>query len=182
MPPWVLVFPFCEQDPNPQEDPFSGKTLTLGLSKKLDRWCRSSLSGALKRTQTALNVLFPKARAEVLRVLFASPPKQRYVRELRAATGLALSTVQHELRKLRLIGVVTTWSNGYHRFYSPNLSHPLVPNLIEVVAISAGSKIDRSILEQSTRHRARRQSRPVRRSLPPSRPPSWGIFRPRRKT
>ena len=50
-----------------------------------------------------LEVLFPKVRAELLRLIFCNPPKQRYVRELMNMSGLALHTVQDELRKLKTV-------------------------------------------------------------------------------
>ena len=68
---------------------------------------------------TILEVLFPKVRAEILRALFGGSRERRYVRELMRETGLALCTVQDELRKLSGIGLVTSYSNGYHRFYAP---------------------------------------------------------------
>jgi hypothetical protein len=40
-------------------------------------------------------------------------------------SGLALHTVQEELRKLSAVGLITSWSNGYHRFYRGNRDHPL---------------------------------------------------------
>jgi hypothetical protein len=52
------------------------------------------VSGAtLKSESTILNVLFPRVRAEILRLLFATPKEQRYVRELMTMSGLALCTI-----------------------------------------------------------------------------------------
>jgi predicted transcriptional regulator len=80
-----------------------------------------------------LDVLFPKVRAQLLRLLFDLPQKQRYVRELANMSGLALCTIQDELRRLTAVGLLTTWSNGYHRFYRANKNHPLFPQLIRLV-------------------------------------------------
>jgi len=41
-----------------------------------------------------LDLLFPKARAEILRLLFSNPKAQRYVRELMLMSGLALRTLR----------------------------------------------------------------------------------------
>src|SRR6266702_476291 len=90
----------------------------------------------LKKGRAILDVLFPTVRAELLRALFAVPQKQRYVRELRNLTGLALCTVQDELRKLSAIGLITTWSTGYHRYYRANRDHPLFTELVHIVEIS----------------------------------------------
>ena len=71
--------------------------------------------------KTVLDVLFPRVRAELLRLLFVEPAQQRYVRELMNMSGLAIHTIQDELRKLTAVGLIVTWSNGYHRFYRANL-------------------------------------------------------------
>jgi len=91
----------------------------------------------LKSQRSLLDILFPVVRAELLRLLFAAPQKQRYVRELTSMSGLALCTVQDELRKLTAVGILTSWSNGYHRFYCANRNHPLFPELCRIVDMSA---------------------------------------------
>jgi predicted transcriptional regulator len=143
---------------------------------KLDRYGRSSLNGFVESSQKTLDVLFPGSRARLLRVLFALPPRQRYVRELSAISELALSTVQYELRKLSAMGLVTSWSNGYHRFYRANHAHPLVPHLFRVIEIAARTRMDTSGLKRRRSHskkkRRQHQRLPVR-----SGPPSWGLFR-----
>jgi len=58
-----------------------------------------TLSGlALKPERTNLSTLSPRVRAEILRSLFITLKEQRYVRELIRMSGLALSTIQDELR------------------------------------------------------------------------------------
>ncbi len=54
-----------------------------------------------------------------------------------ATTGLALHTIQDELRKLGAIGLVTNWSNGYHRFYRAARNHALFLPLFSIVQTSA---------------------------------------------
>jgi hypothetical protein len=66
----------------------------------------------MKAKLSALDLLFPKVRAEILRILLSEPRKQRYVRELMLMSGLALRTVQEELATLTVLGMVTSWSNG----------------------------------------------------------------------
>jgi predicted transcriptional regulator len=82
-----------------------------------------------KAKQAVLDVVFPKVRAEILRVLFGTPKVPRYVRELARMTELALSTVQEELRNLERVGLVKSWSDGYRRFYGANRGHPLFGEL-----------------------------------------------------
>lgn len=98
---------------------------------------RSSLTAQMKAQPEVLDILFPKVRAEILRLLFSNPKEQRYVRELMTMSGLALRTVQVELTKLSAVGVVTSWSNGYHRFYRANRDHPLFPCLLQIVQTNA---------------------------------------------
>jgi hypothetical protein len=81
----------------------------------------------MKTQLEVLDLLFPKARAEILRLLFSGPKARRYVRELMLMSGPALRTVQEELATLTTIGLVVSWSNGYHRFYRANRAHPSFP-------------------------------------------------------
>jgi hypothetical protein len=83
-----------------------------------------------------LDVLFPEVRAQLLRLFFTTPLKERYMRELMNISGLALHTVQDELRKLSAIGLLTSWSNGYHRFYRANRDHAMYPQLLRIVQLS----------------------------------------------
>ena len=55
-------------------------------------------------------------------------------------SGLALHTVQDELRKLSAAGLITNWSNGYHRFYRANPNHKLTS---EEIRHRIMSKIER---------------------------------------
>jgi predicted transcriptional regulator len=91
----------------------------------------------MRASLQALDLLFPQVRAELLRLLFSDTNSQRYVRELMTMSGLALRTVQEELATLSALGLVTSWSNGYHRFYRANRDHPLFPHLLAIVETSA---------------------------------------------
>ena len=66
----------------------------------------------MKAPPAVLDILFPKVRAEILRLLFSDPTRQRYVRELMVMSGLALRTVQEELANLSAAGLLTSWSIG----------------------------------------------------------------------
>ena len=132
----------------------------------------------MKPKRTILEILFPKVRAEVLRLLFTTPQKQRYVRELIRLSGLALCTIQDELRKLTAMGILTSWSDGYHRFYSANRHHPLFSDLLHIVQLSARlprtkySALDR---RRYLRPRRRRGQRRIG-SLPSDRLVKWHLF------
>jgi hypothetical protein len=120
--------------------------------------------GTVRSERAILDVLFPVVRAKLFRALFASPIKQRYVRELMNLSGLALHTVQDELRKLSAVGLVTSWSNGYHRFYRANRDHPLFAPLRRIVEISA----ELPVTKHSALHRPRR-GRPTKQPRRPRR-------------
>ena len=89
-----------------------------------------------KSERAVLEVLFPEVRAKLLRSFFTTPLQPRYVRELVNVSGLTLHTVQDELRKLSAVGLLTSWSNGYHRFYRANPDHPIYPKLVGIVQLS----------------------------------------------
>ena len=137
-----------------------------------------------KSERAVLDVLFPEVRAKLLRSLFTTPPKQRYVRELVNASGLTLHTVQDELRKLSAIGLVTSWSNGYHRFYRADPNHPMYAKLVDIVQLSETlPRAKRAALDRPRGQRApKTETRRKSRSLPPDRPASWHLFERQRKT
>jgi hypothetical protein len=144
----------------------------------------SSTSHVLKSERTVLHVLFPEVRAQLLSCLFGLPQKQRYVRQLMSTSGLALHTVQDELRKLTAVGLVTSWSNGYHRFYRANRDHPLYRQLTYIVELS--KKLPRprhsALSRPEPRRHAKKQRRRRPQPLPPDRLVSWGLFSPKAKT
>jgi DNA-binding transcriptional ArsR family regulator len=134
----------------------------------------------MKKQRSVLEVLFPPARAEILRLLFVIPSKERYVRDLMRLSGLTLCSVQDELRKLTALELVTSWSNRYHRFYRANRDHPIFHDLVHVVEIS--EKIPRFSHLALHRQRRTRPRQIEARPLPPDRPMRWNLFSKRRKT
>ncbi len=83
--------------------------------------------------KTLLHALFPVVRAEILRLLFTNPRQELYVRELARLSFLSLQTVQDELAKLQAAALVSSRSNGFHRFYRANPKHPLYAALRKMV-------------------------------------------------
>ena len=134
--------------------------------------------------KTVLDVLFPRVRAELLRLLFAEPQQHRYVRELMNMSGLALHTIQDELRKLNALGLIVTWSNGYHRFYRANQDHPLFQSLLHIVRGSVNLPSPRQILlRQPPRRRpAKRRTGRQAMPLPKDWPGKWNLFSNWRQT
>jgi hypothetical protein len=138
----------------------------------------------LKTQRAALEVLFPEVRAKLLRLLFTAPPKQHYVRELMQMSGLALHTVQDELRKLGTLGILVSWSNGYHRFHRANPDHPFYSHLLGIIRLS--KKLPHAkhsaLYRRQPRRVAKRKRRSKGRALPPDRAITWNLFSQRRKT
>ncbi len=135
----------------------------------------------MKAKRAVMDVLFPKVRAEMFRLLFSPALKERYVRELTNMSGLALCTVQDELRKLSAIGLIVSRSERRHRFYRANRTHPLFLEMLRIVQVSErlpGTR--RSVLDRPKRSRSTNK-RPYRRrhSLPKHRPTTWHLFSPR---
>ena len=90
--------------------------------------------------KTLLHGLFPLVRAEVLRLLFTNPRQELYVRELTRLSHLSLQTVQDELAKLAAADLISSRSNGYHRFYRANSKHPLSATLQKLVVRAASHR------------------------------------------
>ena len=134
--------------------------------------------------KTVLDVLFPRVRAELLRLLFVEPERHRYVRELMNMSGLALHTIQDELRKLNTVGLIVTWSNGYHRFYRANQDHPLFDSLLHIVRRSVHLPSPKQILQRQPRRRRRARRRTGRPPIPLPKdwPGKWNLFSDRRQT
>ena len=85
-----------------------------------------------------LAVLFPRVRAEVLRLLFADGGRELHVRDLTRQSGLGLGTMQGELEKLSGADLVTSRRDGNRRYYRANASHPLFPDLRQLVLKTSG--------------------------------------------
>src|SRR5262249_29677902 len=125
-----------------------------------------------------LDVLFPEVRAKLLRSFFTTPPKQHYVRELMNASGLALHTIQDELRKLSAVGLLTSWSNGYHRFYRANRDHAMYSLLVRIVQLSETlPRTTHSALHRPRRaHTRQKRTQHKSRAMPDDRPITWNLF------
>jgi predicted nucleotidyltransferase len=85
-----------------------------------------------------LSILFPQVRAEVLRLLFADPKRELHLRDLTRQSGLGLGTVQGELEKLGSADLITSRRDGNRRYFGANASHPLFPDLQQLVLKTAG--------------------------------------------
>jgi len=112
-----------------------------------------------------LHVLFPSVRAELLRRLFSDPTREFYVRELARLTTFALGAVQQELARMSKAKLVTSHSNGYHRFYRANRRNPVFSNLQQLVLKDVNR---RPFVSQRKRPRQNWRTRKQRRRYKPS--------------
>jgi hypothetical protein len=137
-------------------------------------------SDATKRT--VLEALFPRVRANILRVLFMAPKKRKHLRHLARLSHASASTTHEELAVLTAAGIVSTGSNGSHRFYWPNQDHPLFPALLHLVHNG-----ERSVNLSNTRRIRRGSVKRKKRTADPryfsgkTYPLRWGIFSPQSK-
>jgi len=87
-------------------------------------------------------------------------------------SGLALRTIQEELATLSAAGVITSWSNGYHRFYKANRDHPLFSDLRNIIQKS--SRLPHLKLPKH-RQRGMRSIKKRGRTVPAVRPRSFPL-------
>ena len=133
--------------------------------------------------QTLLEVLFPKTRAEILRLLFGSKKRPRYIRELMGDSGLALRSIQDELQRLNAIELIVSHSDGFRRFFAANTAHPLFREITRISEMS--ERLPRAKCSEFVRpSRSRKRKRPrIKIRERPNVEPYWGLFsNPRAKS
>ncbi len=87
---------------------------------------------------SAIEVLFPKVRAELLRVLFDEKSGEFHLRELARLCHLAVGTVQKEVGKLCGVELLVARRDGNRLYYRANVEHPLFPELRGIVRKTTG--------------------------------------------
>lgn len=76
-----------------------------------------------------LTDLFPKAKAEIFRLLFAQGAPEIHLRDLARMAELSPAALQKELTALAAKELVLTRRDGNRLYYRANPSHPLYPEL-----------------------------------------------------
>ena len=76
-----------------------------------------------------METLFPKARAELLRLLFTDPVKTHHLRSLARLSGLAIGTIQREVAKMREAELILEERDGNRLYFRANTQHPFFPEL-----------------------------------------------------
>ncbi len=82
--------------------------------------------------------LFPKARAELLNLLFNDPTRSLHLRDLARLSGLALGTIQREVANLREAELISERRDGNRLYFVANTQHPLFPELQRIAQKTTG--------------------------------------------
>lgn len=85
-----------------------------------------------------VDIVSSRVKAELLRLLFGLSQPELHLRELGRQSGLSLSTVQQELRRLTRVGLVTARKDGNRIYYRANSDHPVHRDLCALVLKTDG--------------------------------------------
>jgi predicted nucleotidyltransferase len=83
--------------------------------------------------------LFPKARREILGLLYGHRDRSFYLREIVDRTGLGMGHVQRELRRLSRAGILQQSRKGRQVYFQANESCPIYPELRGLVKKTIGA-------------------------------------------
>lgn len=87
---------------------------------------------------STLSDLFPKTRAEILRLLFETGDQEIHLRDLARLAALSPAALQKELTSLAAKELVLTRRDGNRLYYRANTAHPLYPELRGIVLKTSG--------------------------------------------
>lgn len=85
-----------------------------------------------------LQQIFPKARAELLRLLFANADQSLHLRDLARLSGLAVGTIQREIANMRDAELIIERRDGNRLYFSANQQHPIFPELRSIAFKTTG--------------------------------------------
>lgn len=84
------------------------------------------------------DILSSRARAEIFRLLFGVSARELHLREIERRSGLALGTVQQEVKKLEAMELLISRRDGNRVYYSANAAHPLYADIRNLVLKTSG--------------------------------------------
>ena len=87
---------------------------------------------------SAIEAIFPRVRAELLRLLFADPAKEFHLRELCRLSNLSIGTIQQEVAKLAAADLLVARRDGNRLYYRANTRHPIFPELQGIALKTTG--------------------------------------------
>lgn len=92
-----------------------------------------------KTNETGLgDVLFTKTQRQVLGLLFGNPERSYYANEIVRFAGVGIGSVQRELEKLAVAGLVTVAKLGNQKHYQANRQAPIFDELRGIVLKTFG--------------------------------------------
>ena len=92
----------------------------------------------ISHMNTLARILSSRSRASVFELLFGLEDAEVHGRELARRSGLAEATLRQELRTLKELDLVTERRSGNRTYFSANKSHPLYPDIHQLVLKTAG--------------------------------------------
>jgi len=96
-------------------------------------------------------ILSSRVRAEIFRILFGLSPEEIHMREIERRSGLSIGTVNRELGNLERLDLIESRKDGNRTYYRANESHPLFPDIRNLVLKTAGL-VD--VLREALKHPA----------------------------
>jgi predicted nucleotidyltransferase len=85
-----------------------------------------------------VEIVSSRVKAEIFRLLFGLRQPELHMREIVRQSGLALGTVQQELKGLSKVGLVKSRRDGNRVYFSANTNHPAYPELSALVIKTTG--------------------------------------------
>lgn len=83
-------------------------------------------------------IVASRVKAEIFRLLFGLRRPELHLREIVRQSGLALGTVQQELKGLTAVGLLNSRRDGNRVYFSANLDHPAHRELSALVLKTSG--------------------------------------------
>jgi predicted nucleotidyltransferase len=83
--------------------------------------------------------LFPTTRGQILGLVFGTPDRPFYFREIVKQTGLAVGQVQRELASLSTAGILCRFRQGRHVYFQANDRCPVYHELRGMVSKTVGA-------------------------------------------
>lgn len=87
---------------------------------------------------TLVDIVSSRVKAGLLGTLFGLSRPELHLRELARRAGLSLGTVQQEIRRLAMVGLVVARKDGNRVCYRANEAHPVFPDLCSLVLKTDG--------------------------------------------
>jgi hypothetical protein len=85
------------------------------------------------KVETSLKtILTSKTRCKLINIFFSRPRELYFVRQLVRLSGEEINSVRRELENLKNINLLLSEVRGNRLFYTPNIRHPLFPNLVSL--------------------------------------------------